>query len=84
MAQLFYKTKEPWEILREEGATLLVAGALGPMRLEKTQKPNSKVIGIDLMELKERYLTTWTRQFVKEKRRVKECYIQGMLPLIAD
>lgn len=90
MNRLFYGTKKPWEVLRGEGAQILVKGANGaPEILGEDEQPYADVIGVDLLEQRERHLLNWKLRFVEsipttgEKRRIKECRIDGRLTLVA-
>lgn len=90
MNKLYHGSKKVWEVLRDEGAEILIRGESGqPVRLPKEHQPYFEVVGIDLLEQKERYLSTWDHKFLEtipttgEKRRVKECRVQGIPVLVA-
>lgn len=87
--RLFYGTHKPWQVLRNEGAQILVKGEGGGLgRLGKGEEPSSEVVGIDLMDQQERYLSTWGMKFITTTfpggSRVKEVRIAGLPPLVAD
>lgn len=91
MNRLYHGSKTVWQVLREEGAQILVANKETgvPERLADGQQPVTEVVGIDLIDQGERWLSSWDgKKFVEtiptqgEKKRIKECRVPG-LPVLA-
>lgn len=97
MDRLYHGTHKVWDILRMEGVTLVaevgkdeITGKPIFARVPAGQYPRGRVVGIDLMEERQRFLTDWSRKFLTtnpvagDKLRVKECRVNGLPPLVVE
>lgn len=99
MNRLYYGTHLPWQVLRNEGARLLVDdsrfGAGVAVSLPAVTQPSGPVVGIEVPDTGERFLTSHlrTRKGIKftttiaipgEPFRVREARIPGLPTLIVD
>lgn len=65
MNKLYHGSHSPWEVLRNEGALLVVKHVDGVCRrIPSNRVPDGPVVGIDIMEKRARYLTTWRIAFM--------------------
>lgn len=92
--RLYHKTKSLSEVLKQEGATLLVRGGFDgkgdPVRVGATEHPWDKVIGIDLMADRQRFFSDFVHKFIvtdasaREPFRVKGIKANGLPPILAE
>ena len=89
MNRMYHGTRRVWEALRDEGAVLVVRRSWKLVRIPSDELPHDPVVGIDIMEDRERFLSTWRMSFVTtidgsgEPFRVKEAWVEGLPRIIA-
>ena len=92
MNRLFHRTHALWQVLRNEGADILVEAPGGTMKLDKGSQPTTPVIGVEFSD-GSRFTLPQRKGGVKfttsvaihgETFRVHEAKVPGLPTLIVD
>jgi hypothetical protein len=95
MNRIFHRTRPIWDVLREEGLEIVeefgvVDGKRVGQRVPRGRAPASRVIGIDILETRQRFLTDWRHKFITsnpvtgEPFTVKQLVIHGLPPILVE